>query len=78
MQLLVPNTALIFDWEGARVITQVGKWPVVREGHPILKGREGSFSPIVVDYETKGGAAQVAAEATRPARAPRARKGTDK
>lgn len=52
MQLLVPNQAMMFDHEGKRIVTVPYKWPVVREGHPILKGRGDSFSPIVVDFDT--------------------------
>jgi hypothetical protein len=52
-RLLVPATSATFDFEGKRIWLQQGRTPIVREGHPITRGREHLFKPLVVDFETE-------------------------
>lgn len=47
--LYVGKEPATFDFEGAPVF--IGPTIVVRAGHPILKGREDLFKPLVVHYD---------------------------
>lgn len=48
-QILVCNTSFVYEHDGVEGV--VNKGTTVREGHPILKGREHNFVPFVVDME---------------------------
>lgn len=47
--LFVGKEPVTFEYEGAPVF--IGPMVVVRAGHPIMKGREGLFTPLVVHYD---------------------------
>jgi hypothetical protein len=47
--LYIGKESVTFDFEGAPVY--VGPTTVVRAGHPIMKGREDMFTPLVVHFE---------------------------
>lgn len=49
--LYVGKEPATFDFEGAPVF--IGPTVVVRAGHPILKGREHLFVPLVVHYDVE-------------------------
>jgi hypothetical protein len=48
-ELYIAKEAMNFDHAGETVFVDRGT--VVRAGHPIMKGREGSFEPLHVHYE---------------------------
>lgn len=48
--ILVAKTGAMFDYEGQKVFLVAGR-TTVREGHPVLKGREHLFRPLKVDFE---------------------------
>jgi hypothetical protein len=48
--ILVAATSATFAYEGQTVWLTQGR-TTVREGHPILKGREHLFKPFTIDYE---------------------------
>jgi len=54
--LYVGKDPATFEFEGAPVF--IGPNIVVRAGHPIMKGREHLFTPLVVHYDLPGQAAQ--------------------
>lgn len=63
--VLVALDSAFFTHEGQPVTVTRGV-TTVREGHPILKGRENLFGPLKVDYElpeTKTAPAKAAAAA---------------
>lgn len=78
--LFVGTEPCTFDFEGSPVF--IGPGTVVRAGHPILKGREGLFKPLVVhfDVETRAEKAEAKAEAkaTEKAAAPEPEKPAEK
>jgi hypothetical protein len=47
--LYIGKESATFDFEGAPIY--VGPTTVVRAGHPIMKGREDMFTPLVVHFE---------------------------
>jgi hypothetical protein len=47
--LYVGKEPVTFDHEGSPVF--VGPNVVVRAGHPIMKGREDLFTPLVIHYD---------------------------
>jgi hypothetical protein len=47
--LYVGKEPATFDFDGTPVF--IGPTVVVRAGHPIMKGREGLFTPLVVHYD---------------------------
>lgn len=47
--LYVGKEPATFEHEGAPVF--IGPSIVVRAGHPIMKGREGLFAPLVIHYD---------------------------
>lgn len=47
--LYVGKEACTFDYDGAPVF--IGPATVVRAGHPIMKGREDLFTPLVIHYD---------------------------
>lgn len=49
--LYVGKEPATFDFDGAPVF--IGPTVVVRAGHPILKGREDLFTPLVVHYDVE-------------------------
>jgi hypothetical protein len=49
--LYIGKEPVTFDFEGAPVF--IGPTVVVRAGHPIMKGREGLFEPLVVHYDVE-------------------------
>lgn len=49
-QILVAKTSAAFSFDGKSVILSAGR-TTVREGHPILEGREALFEPMKVDFE---------------------------
>lgn len=63
--LYVAREPMTFDFEGSPVF--IGPNTVVRAGHPIMKGREQFFTPLVVHYDV--------AEEAKPTRT--GRKATD-
>lgn len=50
--ILVAREGAMLEYEGRRVFLNAGK-TTVREGHPILKGREHLFEPLAVDFEVE-------------------------
>ena len=48
-ELYIGKASATFDFEGSPVY--VGPTTVVRAGHPIMKGREDMFEPLVVHFE---------------------------
>lgn len=50
--VLVATASAMFDYEGQRVILAEGV-TTVREGHPILEGRERLFKPLVPTFEVQ-------------------------
>lgn len=48
-QIMVATSTFLFEHNG--VLKHVPQGTTVRVGHPILKGREDLFHPLVVDYE---------------------------
>lgn len=61
--ILVARESVMFDFEGRRVFIREGT-TTVRAGHPVLKGHEGLFIPLVPTFELPD-----AAEKTPPQRA---------
>lgn len=51
-RILVAATSATFTFEGRKVFLAQGR-TMVREGHPILEGREGLFKPLVIDFEVE-------------------------
>lgn len=51
-QIYVAKESFSVDLNGASVPV-VGDVTTVREGHPLLEGREHLFKPVVVDYEVE-------------------------
>jgi hypothetical protein len=47
--LYVGKDPVTFDYEGAPVF--IGPTIVIRAGHPIMKGREDMFTPLVVHFD---------------------------
>jgi hypothetical protein len=48
--ILIASESFLTDWEGQRRIFTAGQ-TTIREGHPLVKGREQMFKPLTVDYE---------------------------
>lgn len=48
--ILVATKNVLTDFDGRRVILRRGV-TTVREGHPLLKGRESLFEPLVPEFE---------------------------
>jgi hypothetical protein len=63
--LYVGKEPVTFEHEGAPVF--IGPHIVVRAGHPIMEGREGLFTPLVVHYDVAEPAKDVAAKPARTA-----------
>lgn len=51
-QVFVAKESFSTVYEGAPIMVSRGVTRV-REGHPLLKGREGFFEPITVDYDVE-------------------------
>ncbi len=66
--LYIGKTAATFKHDGEDVF--IGPRTIVRAGHPIMKGREDLFEPLVVHYDLP--AAEDAPEPKAPARTPSA------
>ncbi len=49
--LYVGKEGATFDFEGSAVF--INRNTVVRAGHPIMKGREGLFMPLVIHYDVE-------------------------
>ena len=49
--LMVAKQNATYDFMGAPVILVAGK-TIVRQGHPVMKGHEDLFEPVLVHYET--------------------------
>lgn len=47
--LYVGKEPATFDFDGTPVF--IGPTVVVRAGHPIMKGREGLFTPLIIHYD---------------------------
>lgn len=65
--IMVATQGAMFDHEGQRVFLVAGK-TTVREGHPILKGRENLFKPLVPDFEVEDPPEKQSAARKPPAR----------
>lgn len=50
-ELYVGKESMTFEFEGSPVF--VGPNTVIRAGHPIMRGREDLFVPLVVHYEVE-------------------------
>lgn len=59
--ILIALDSAFFTHEGQPVTITRGK-TTVREGHPILKGRENLFGPITVDFELPAAPAKTPAK----------------
>jgi hypothetical protein len=55
--ILIATTSALIPYEGREVMIAGGR-TTVREGHPILKGREGLFKVLAPDYEVEAPAAK--------------------
>lgn len=66
--LVRAKEGLFFDVDGVPYVVTKGQ--TVREGHPLLRGREASFEPFLPDYEW-GQSTEAAAEAPTVVNAPR-------
>jgi len=64
--ILVALQSAFFTHEGQPVTVIQGR-TTVREGHPILRGRENLFGPIGVDYELPSAPAKTAKSASAAA-----------
>lgn len=62
--LYVGKEPVTFEYDGAPVF--IGPTIVVRAGHPIMKGREDLFTPLVVHYDVPKDEPKTAA--TKPVR----------
>lgn len=51
-RIFVAKESFSFDQDGATVMVTAGRTRV-REGHPILAGKEQFFEELVVDYEVE-------------------------
>lgn len=55
-RIMIATQGAMFDYEGQKVFIVEGK-TTAREGHPVLKGREGLFKPLVPEFEIEQGTA---------------------
>lgn len=53
-RILVARQSVMFDFEGQKVFLRQGV-TTAREGHPVLKGREELWEPLVPTFETQAG-----------------------
>ena len=49
-EILIATETVLTEFEGENVYIYAGQ-TTVREGHPILKGREAMFIPVQVHYD---------------------------
>jgi hypothetical protein len=49
-EILIATETVLTQFEGENVYIYAGQ-TTARAGHPILKGREGMFEPVHVDWE---------------------------
>jgi hypothetical protein len=64
--LYVGKEPVTFEHEGAPVF--IGPHIVVRAGHPIMEGREGLFTPLVVHYDVAPAEDEPKAASAKPTR----------
>lgn len=50
--LMVAKQNATYDYNGGPVIVIAGK-TIVRQGHPVMRGHEDLFEPLLVHYETE-------------------------
>jgi hypothetical protein len=72
--ILIATETVLTTFEGENVYIYAGQ-TTVREGHPILKGREDMFIPVQVTYDLPEPEPKAPAKAP-PTAAPAAKKGT--
>lgn len=51
-KILVARESAMFDWDGQQVFIHQGR-TTAREGHPVLRGREHLFEPLVPVFEAE-------------------------
>lgn len=64
--IMIATTSALIPFAGREVCIAGGR-TTVREGHPILKGREHMFRVLVPDYEVEAPPAKEIPPAARPA-----------
>jgi hypothetical protein len=48
-QIYVAKNSFVYEEDG--MVKHVPQGATIRAGHPLLKGREGFFSPLVIDFD---------------------------